>query len=54
MGLMKNDIITGVNGKRFKSLSQVFKLYNNMDKLDSLVLKIKRGNEERELEYEIY
>ncbi len=54
MGLIKDDIITGVNGKRFKSLSQVFKLYNNMDKLDSIVLKIKRGNEERELEYEIY
>ncbi|RLA71541.1 MAG: hypothetical protein DRG24_05275 [Epsilonproteobacteria bacterium] len=54
MGLMKEDIITGVNGKPFKSLSQVFKLYNNMDNLDSLVLQIKRDNQERELEYEIY
>ncbi len=54
MGLLKDDIITGVNGKKFKSISQVFKLYNNMDKLDSIILKIKRDNQERELEYEIY
>jgi len=54
MGLMKNDVILGANGKTFKSLSQVFKLYNNMDKLDSLMLKVKRDNEERELEYELF
>ena len=54
MGLLKDDIILGANGKTFKSLSQVFKIYNNMDKLDSLVLKIRRDNEERELEYELF
>ncbi len=54
MGLEKGDIILGANGKTFKSLSQVFKIYNNMDKLDSLVLKIRRDNEERELEYELF
>ncbi len=54
LGLLKNDIITGANNKEFKSVSQVFKLYNNMDKLDSLKLHVKRGNEEKELEYEIY
>ncbi|MEA2111650.1 MAG: PDZ domain-containing protein [Campylobacterota bacterium] len=54
LGLQKNDIITGANNREFKSVSQVFKLYNNMDKLDSLKLHVKRGNEEKELEYEIY
>ena len=54
LGLIKDDIITGVNGKKLKSVSQVFKLYNNMDKMDSLRLKILRNNEEKELEYEIF
>jgi general secretion pathway protein C len=54
LGLIKGDIIIGVNGKTLKSVSQVFKLYNNIDKLDSLRLKIMRNNEEKELEYEIF
>ena len=54
LGLIKGDIITGVNGKTLKSVSQVFKLYNNMDKMDSLRLKILRDNQEKELEYEIF
>jgi type II secretion system protein C len=54
LGLLKDDIITGANNKEFKSVSQVFKLYNNLDKLDGLKLHVKRGNEEKELEYEIY
>jgi general secretion pathway protein C len=54
LGLMKGDIITGVNGKKLKSVSQVFKIYNNMDKLDSLKLTITRDNQEKELEYEVF
>lgn len=54
LGLIKGDIIVGVNGKTLKSVSQVFKLYNNIEKLDSLRLKIMRNNEEKELEYEIF
>lgn len=53
MGLHKGDIIIGVNGKSFSSVAQVFKLYNKMDKLDSLTLKILRNNQERQLEYAI-
>ena len=53
LGLKKDDVITGVNNKKFKSISQVFKLYNNMQKMDNLKLTIMRGNEEKELEYEI-
>lgn len=54
LGLQEKDIITGVNGQKFKSISQVFKIYNNMDKLDSLKLTIMRDNQEKELEYEIF
>ena len=54
LGLLKGDIIVGVNGKTLRSVSQVFKLYNNMDKIDSLKLKIMRDNQEKELEYEVF
>lgn len=54
VGLRKDDIIVGANNKKFKSLSQVFKLYNNMEKIDSMKLTVIRDNQERELEYEIF
>ncbi len=54
LGLTKGDVITGVNGKTLKSVSQVFKIYNNMDKMDSLKLMILRDNQEKELEYEVF
>ncbi len=54
LGLQKGDIITGANNREFRSVSQVFKLYNNIDTLDNLILHVKRGNEEKDLEYEIY
>lgn len=54
IGLQKEDVIVGANDRRFKSLSEVFRLYNNVDKIDSLKLIILRDNQERELEYEIF
>ncbi len=54
LGLQKGDIITGANNREFRSVSQVFKLYNNIDSLDNLILHVTRGNEEKDLEYEIY
>ncbi len=54
IGLKKGDIITGANNKKFRSISQVFKLYNNIDKIDSMKLTIKRDNKIEELEYEIF
>ena len=53
IGLKKDDVILGVNNKKFKSISQVFKIYNNIQKMDSLKLSIRRGSEQMELEYEI-
>lgn len=54
LGLKKGDLIIGVNGKKLKSISQVFRIYNNIDKLDSLKLLIIRDNQEKELEYEVF
>lgn len=54
IGLQKGDIIVGANDRRFKSLSEVFRLYNNVDNIDSLKLTILRDNQEMELEYEIF
>ena len=53
IGLKKDDVILGVNNKQFKSISQVFKIYNNIQKMDNLKLTIRRGSEQMELEYEI-
>ncbi|GEM_PF-1115856 len=54
IGLKSGDIITGANNQKFKSISQVFKLYNNIDKMDSMKLTIIRDNKIKELEYEIF
>jgi len=54
MGLQKGDIIIGANNKIFGSYSDVIKLYNNIDKYNSIKLTILRNNQKKELEYEIY
>ena len=54
MGLQKGDIIIGANNKIFKSYSDVLRLYNNIDKYNSIKLTILRDNKKKDLEYEIY
>jgi len=54
MGLEENDVITGINGKPVTSVSQVLKIYQDIDKIDNLTLEIKRNNKERQLDYAIY
>ena len=54
IGLQKGDIITGINGKPVSSVSQAFKVYRNLDKIDNLTIEIKRNNQERQLDYAIY
>jgi len=53
-GLRVGDIIVAINGERIKSYSQVMKIYKRIDKIDSLKITIKRDNQEKELEYEVY
>ena len=54
IGLQKGDIIIGANNKTFRSYSDVIRLYNNIDKYNSIKLTIIRNNQKKELEYEIY
>lgn len=54
IGLQKGDIIIGANNKIFRTYSDVFRIYNNIDKYNSLKLTILRNNQKKDLEYEIY
>ena len=53
LGLKVNDLIKSVNGNELKSYADVFKVYNNINKIDYLTLNILRNNEIVELNYEI-
>ncbi|NPA64458.1 MAG: PDZ domain-containing protein [Epsilonproteobacteria bacterium] len=54
IGLKEGDIIIGANNQKFKSYSDVLKLYNNIDKYNSIKISIIRNNQKKDLEYEIY
>jgi len=54
IGLQKGDIIIGANDKIFRSYSDVFRLYNKIDKYNSIKITILRNNQKKDLEYEIY
>jgi len=53
LGLQRGDIILKANGVALTSYNAAFKFYKNINKLETLSLLIKRGNEEKELIYEI-
>lgn len=53
LGLVKNDIIQGINGKRIKSYRDIFKVLNEIDRVNELALSVLRNNEQVELNYEI-
>ena len=53
LGLQKGDVIIKANNVPFTSLNDVFKIYNNIDKIDALALTIQRNNQEKEIVYEI-
>ncbi len=53
LGLKRGDVIKSINGQELNSYSGAFDIYKNIDTMDSLTLKIKRGKKEMELEYEI-
>lgn len=54
LGLKKGDVILKVNNKELKSYADAFEIYNNIDNLNVVKLDIIRGNEKKELEYEIF
>jgi general secretion pathway protein C len=53
LGLQRGDIIIGANGRIFETYNDVMKIYAKIKKLKTLSLTVKRGNEEKEIIYEI-
>ncbi len=53
LGLRRGDVIKSINGQELNTYNSAFEIYKNIDTMDELTLKIMRGKEEMELEYEI-
>lgn len=54
IGLKRDDYITQIDNEKFKSISEPLKYFNKLDELKSLSITIKRGNETKELVYEVF
>jgi len=54
IGLKRGDIILEVNGKKLNNDSDAWKIYENADKIDNFEIKIKRKNQIKVLDYEVY
>lgn len=53
LGLKKGDIMIRANNVELSSINEALKLYQNINKIDTLALTILRNNEEKEIIYEI-
>lgn len=53
LGVRRDDVIKEINGQPITSYNAAFEVYKNIKNVENLSLKIKRGRDEMELEYEI-
>jgi type II secretion system protein C len=53
LGLQKGDVIIEANNIKLSSFKDAIKLYENIDKLNTISLIVLRNNEEKEIIYEI-
>ena len=53
LGLKRGDIITAINGEPLNNFKVPLEFFNNIDTISAATLTIKRGNEIKELEYEV-
>jgi len=53
IGLKVGDIITAIDGQTPQSMADVMKYYSDINSLDSLILTIKRKDQEMDLEFRI-
>jgi general secretion pathway protein C len=53
VGVKTGDIITAINGEEITDLSVPIRFFNNLNTITNATITIKRGNEEKELEYEV-
>ena len=54
LGLKVGDIIVRANNIALTSFNEAIKLYQNIDKIDTLALVVLRNNQEKEIIYEIH
>jgi type II secretion system protein C len=54
LGLKKGDIIIKANNQRLNSYKVAMDIYKNINKINTLNLVVKRGNEEKEITYEVH
>ena len=53
LGVKRGDIILSVNGEPLNNFKVPMRIFNNLDTLTAATITIKRGNEIKELEYEV-
>lgn len=53
VGLKRGDIITAINGEEITDLSVPMRFMNNINSITAATITVKRGNEVKELEYEV-
>ncbi len=53
VGLKRGDIIIAINGEEITDLSVPMRFMNNIDSISAATITVKRGNEVKELEYEV-
>jgi len=53
LGVRRDDVIKEINGQKITSYNAALEVYKNIKNVENLSLKINRGKEEMELEYEI-
>ena len=53
LGLKRGDIITAINGEPLNNFKVPLEFFNNIDTITAATLTVKRGNEIKELEYEV-
>jgi len=53
LGVKRGDIITAINGEPLNNFKVPLEFFNNLDSISAATLTIKRGNEIKELEYEV-
>jgi len=53
LGIKRGDIITAINGEPLNNFKVPLEFFNNLDSISAATLTIKRGNEIKELDYEV-
>jgi len=51
LNIQNNDIICGINGKKFQNINQIMNLFGKIRDIDSFELSVKRNGDEKNFDY---